>query len=352
MVTGENWARRWVPAVVVLLFGVVLPALGLEGPLQEELNKVHEAGLSGKAVAERLERLEEAAMPLLAKAQTPEQKGQIYAILGATFAQSGQVTPAKTVEYVKKALEYPQEPLKKTRLLTYWGDAVQVANAGARGQQLAAARREAAVPYLMVLKEMLTNQIPAEKPEAPMATFFTYGGPKDSPEAARLRAEQEAQAAAQARVRFQRNMIVQRQAATDQIVFLYSRLPFATGELERLAQEVLQDKDATARLVAQVKARVKDRLDKMGENELRKLPKQLENMTDGTPGVPDGGLVTRPAAESQALGTPAEKATPALGSTSEPSPYWWWGLGVIVAITVTAAIFIAVRRMSARQPGG
>ena len=176
--------------------------------------------------------------------------------------QSGMRYPEKLIGYVKEALQCPLDPVKELRLYIYWGDALQIAHRGARGEELAAARREVVVPYLQGLKKALRYDLPETAPDLPGVGRYQVDGP---PEVLREFADEHAkQVAARKKAEFQRDMIMHRDVLTSQISFLYSRKPLATDELERLATKHLQDDAAVERLMAQVKAAIEGRTQGVG----------------------------------------------------------------------------------------
>lgn len=141
------------------------------------------------------EEVEKRCNELLKEYTEPEDHGKIYFELVQVEGQSGFQRPDKILDYIAKALECPQEPLKKVRLYIYWGDAIQTANRGVRGQQLLAPRRKAAMAYLNGLKETLQHDLPEVKPDIPLAGFITYAGPPDSEESRKFKLENEKQVA-------------------------------------------------------------------------------------------------------------------------------------------------------------
>lgn len=90
---------------------------------------------------------------LLEEYTKPEEQAKIYFILAQVEGQSGMQRPEKLIEYVKKALALPLEPLKEVPLYIYWGAAAHAAGRRVRRQDMAATRRQAAIPYLQGLKK-------------------------------------------------------------------------------------------------------------------------------------------------------------------------------------------------------
>lgn len=186
--------------------------------------------------------LELECLKLLGIYSAPAEQGKIYFEIAHIYGQSGMKEPLKIIEYVKKALEYPLEPVTKARLYTYWGDAVQVANRGVRGEALVKVRREAVVPYLEGLKFVLSYDLPDEKPDLPSIDLFDHPGPKSDPMYQAMFKEYERQVKVRKEANFLNEMIQERDTLIGQITFLYTRFPFATAELHGLLKQTLGDK--------------------------------------------------------------------------------------------------------------
>ncbi len=201
---------------------------------------------------------------LLKEYTKPEEQAKIYFELVQVEGQSGFQRPDKILGYITKALECPQEPLKKVRLYTYWGGAIQVANRGVRNQALVVARRKALMPYLQGLKETLKYNLPEVKPDIPLAGFFTHDGPTDSEHYRKLKRKNEEQAAAQKLAMFQRDMIQHRNVLTGQISSMYSRFPWASDKIRELATKILEDETAVERLMSHVDEAVQKRVKELG----------------------------------------------------------------------------------------
>ena len=208
--------------------------------------------------------VEERCNELLQKYTKPEEQGKIYYELTKVEGQSGFQRPAKAIDYVKKALELPQDPWKKVRLYIYWGDTIQVAHRGVHNQELVAARRKAVVPYLYGLKETLKYDLPELKPELPTYGAIVYEGDKDDPEYQRILKEKKEKIKAREKAKFQRTMIQHRDVLTSQTSTMYSRFPFASNEIKELATLVLEDETAVERLMSAVNAAVQQRIKELG----------------------------------------------------------------------------------------
>lgn len=248
----------WLGSFLCIL---ILVSVGLAKTLEEELYEIDKLRLGKKTPFDKAEKM---ANELLRKYTQPEEQGKICYQLAEVYAQSGQVWPAKTAEFSEKALGYPLDPVKQLQLYVYWGDAIQVAHRGVRNQELVVARRKAVMPYLEGLKEALDHNLPEEKPELPGVGRFRYSGPQDSEQYRELIRKHQAQVEARKLAKFQRDMIQHRDALTGQISYMYSRFPFASEEIEKLATEVLQDENAVERLMSAVNAAVQKRIEQLG----------------------------------------------------------------------------------------
>lgn len=202
-------------------------------------------------------------LALLNEYDDPGDVGRIYAALTNMFCQAGLTDPDSAVKYAQKALEYPQDPVTQMRLYCQWGDGLQVMNRGVTGDALSLARRIVVKPYLDGLNLALKHETPDEKVPIPRGQFNNINGPLGSTEREQLLAEERASQEAQQRAQFLNNMVEHRDTLTNQIVFLYSRFPFDSKELRRIALETLEDESAVEKLMAKVDAEISDRLEKM-----------------------------------------------------------------------------------------
>jgi len=105
----------------------------------------------------------------------PDEQGQIYAMVTQVYGQSG--GSPRTIYWAKKALEYPLEPSIKVRMYEYWGDATYGKNSHEIRQGSDSAKREAALPYLLGIREVLRYSLPDAKPELPAVGRFRADPP-------------------------------------------------------------------------------------------------------------------------------------------------------------------------------
>ncbi|MCY2951884.1 MAG: hypothetical protein NTU53_07885 [Planctomycetota bacterium] len=292
------------------------------------------------------DQVEQEAATLLRKHPRLEDQALIYYTVAEVYAQSGQVTPAKTVEFCQKALQCPLEPMRKLQLYIYWGDAIQVMNAGVVGSNLAAARRQAVIPYLKGLKETLHLNLPLQTPEIPAVAPMPSPNTPDYQEALRI---YQAQISDRELAMRQRDMIRHRDTLSDQIVFMYSRMPFAPQELKSLATASLADPAAVDRLTAATAATVQHRLDAITQKSLNRLPKDLDTPVATSAKSPRASATAAKTAPMAPLPLMIPRlAKPAVHhdqSPASPAPAWdWWTTLILLALLLLAVGVIGSRR--------
>jgi hypothetical protein len=171
-----------------------------------------------------------------------EQQSLIYYQLALVYAQSGQISPSKTIEYARNAWWNLNDPVRKAQLFVFWGDALQ----------LSKDRREAAKAYLRGLEFCLQFGLPEDKPDRPGVSRYRVDGPAEVIE--EYRRKNRVQAAAWKHARFLEDLIQHRQALTGQIVQLYVQQPDAFDELHELVMKYLYSEQAAEQLIAAAKA--------------------------------------------------------------------------------------------------
>lgn len=210
------------------------------------------------------EEVEKRCNELLQRYTKPEEQGKIYFELAQVEGQSGLQRPSKAIEYAKKALELPQDPSRKVRLYGYWGSAIEVAHRGTHDEEMAKGRREAVIPYLQGLRQLQQKNLPKVKPDLPGVGKYDYSGPTDSELYRKLKRKNEEQLEARKLAKFQRDMIQHRDILTLQISGMYSRFPWASDEIRKLATKILKDETAVERLMSAVDAAVQQRKRELG----------------------------------------------------------------------------------------
>lgn len=262
---------------IVMVYGLVAATYVIAAPLDAYLHQV-DAMRAGEDTP--FGKVEAECQRLLENYKIPEEQGRIFFMMAHVYAQTGHVRPEQSIKWAKKALEYPLDPEDKQLAYVYWGDAIQLSHRGVRGKQLAVVRREAVVPYLQGLKELLAYELPEGPSEPAIVESFDWSGPQDTPEYKQQLREYQAQVDAASRTRFVNRMLRYRDMQTGQIAYMYSRLPFATNELELLAREILKDNAGVDHLMARVKVRVQKRIERMGGGLPGEVAKDLDSALD------------------------------------------------------------------------
>ena len=170
---------------------------------------------------------------LLEQYKDADSQGRIYCRMAEIYAISGfSVTKDKVLEYAQKALSYRLTPEKRLEMLGYWGGAMEFSQRVVIGDKLAAVRREAVVPYLMGLKETLQYNLPDDMP--PMPKEISIAGPHTITTNPQLLREEKLIREKRTKLaedyRQQQQLIMAREELIGQIVYLYSRKPFANDE--------------------------------------------------------------------------------------------------------------------------
>ena len=226
-------------------------------------------------------------LQLLDEFEAPEDVGKIYAEISRMYCDAGLVDNANAdgaVNYGEKALEYPLEPYKEMHVYIHIGDALNVRDGGASGDEFARARRDIVRPYLEAFRIALDNDVPEERVPLPVMGAYEGFVVGDSPESQRLRREQqereEQHLAAREEAKRINRMFPLRHASEGHVVYLYSREPLATDELRRIAIEMLEDQAAVDSVIAKVESNIAENL----KREAEKMPGSPVSKT----GKPDG----------------------------------------------------------------
>ena len=203
---------------------------------------------------------------LLIEYPTESEQARTYSVLAGVYATTGQRHPQKTIDYCRKALALPLDPDKCLILYSYWGDAVQFAHRGVQGNELAAVRREAVVPYLEGLKFTLDRGVPESLGPRPTETPSITHAPNATPEVESLRARDAGIGERHAIWLQNRWLILLRGQLVDSVVYLYSRYPFDTEELKKLTHDYVGETFLEQQIVQKteesIQKRTADSIDK------------------------------------------------------------------------------------------
>jgi len=254
----EEKSDQYEPYKIIILPGCGISTGVKEDELCDRLAKIH--GQSKGTDFENLEKLETECLRLLKEYDSPEHKGKIYATIAFIYSESGfwikNIQLPKTIEYCKKALQYPLAPLTACAIYGKWTDALMCRYWSYPKEEFVKRRREATVLCLTGLKLALDNNAPKEMPEGP-PMVSKYECPTDSPEYQEILREHEEQLRARRRWEIETELYFQRGALTQRCVSLYTHEPYATDELRRLAGEILKGYDAVVEeILTEVEAKI------------------------------------------------------------------------------------------------
>ena len=101
--------------------------------------------------------------------------GQIYYEAAHVYAQTGLVRPQAAVDYAKKALRFPLEPVQRIRLYGYWGGAVFMLK---RTDPFPHRRLAAATIFLDGLVQLRQFNLPEKATESPVGRVADIVGDK------------------------------------------------------------------------------------------------------------------------------------------------------------------------------
>jgi len=168
--------------------------------------------------------LEARFLDLLRKHDSPTEKGQIYAATAFLFfrTDASEYLP-EILEYSKKALAHPLPPVEATLTYRRCADALMFKYSGAKGEAFTAGRREMASFYLNAIKVAVDNMGTTPR------NVKSYMLPP-----------------------LQNELLIQRHGVSELLVGLYTRQPYATQELKRLATEIVKNDKAVDELVQDI----------------------------------------------------------------------------------------------------
>jgi hypothetical protein len=262
----------------------------------------------------------------------PKDCGRIYAAVAEIYVQAEKKYPDQIIQYCKKSIDCGCEPLTAAGLYVDWCDAIQFAHTGAAGDALKTARREAVIPALHALKILYDDGLPEILPPDTIESLKDIDGQSPNEyEAYRRRREEQ-----QRKIEKDREMFEIGEAASTQISFLYSRMPFATEELERLAADALKSDPAVKRLIFRVNERIKERVDALSKSELKELSKEISRPEFNAPYVKNRSALSSASDEA----SKSEK-----NSMNDPGITLTIAVWISIAVSSLAlVIFIFLRR--------
>ena len=220
---------------------------------QDIKSELRDLNAMRKGVNTDLATVDRRGLELIAKYSEPKNQGQIYYELAIIHSQSGMRQPEQVVKYAQKALTYPLEPSQTERLYVFWGDALRLTNSS---KPFPERRKEAVIPYLKGLKELLQYNLPDVAPDLPAVSSFE-ASPESGSIYQALKHEHEQEWAAHNEAVFQRDMIKHHDVLIGQIAGLYGRKPYAKDEVERLARDSLGNSALVNKLLEAVDVKMK-----------------------------------------------------------------------------------------------
>lgn len=292
----------------------------------------------GRFEYKNLGQLEKQYLDLTREYSSGADVGRIYFDLMDLYCQSVRTNSASVIRYARETLRYPLDDTLKIRAHIYLGDALGLNNRGVRGPLQPEARRDAALAYLDGLKIALAHNIPAQQVERPRVDRFS--GRVSDPEAYKaLLKEREEQLAASQRAVFINHMVLHRDTCVMQVISLYSREPYDTEELRRIATDVLEDEDAVSDLVEKVTAAIRERTKK----EMAKLTDEVIENVEMPPVEAQEPAPAAPPAEEASQAAAQAPPAPPTDETETPSRLVPILLAVVAVAAALAGIAVAYR---------
>ncbi len=294
----------------------------------------------------QMEKIEAQYLKLLEEYDSPDEKGKIYAAISNSYINSGIQTPGglpvfpeKVAEYCEKALQYPQDIPKRCRFYSFWGAALQAEYYKSGEQEFPVARKRIVIPYLKVLNLVFDNLTSREMQEPPVLEPYRATGPPNNAIHQKLLRRHQEQLARCREVMLNRQLLPHLHTLMPRCVSLYSRKPYATAELRKLAGEILKKGDAVDELISAVESKIKEtdpgyaNLPPEEHESVKKEPEEEPEEKE----QPESGKLPKP----ETARTPVpEKSELAEQGTSLLMP------GLIIATVVLAGVvvFLLLRR--------
>lgn len=283
---------------------------------------------------------------LLAEYYEPEAQAKIYYQLAHVEGQSGLQRPEIAMKYIEKGLKLPLGPDLRPQLYMYWGNAIEVQHRGVHGNDLHGPRREAAIKYLLGSKQSLDlqSQIVTANPDQNEET--SNSSPRTAEGLLRPGPDNKA-IGAKAHSEWRNKKRIERLSGFDeafeiQVVYLYSRRPFNTNELKKLAQEILKDYPETVqKLIDHVENAIQERTNEEVNRQLN-LSMAALNPSDHT--IAGSAAQHEPKNEAIALETETKpSASPIHAVDRKKDPLlkqhpWIVGIGVVLLLGLGAVV--------------
>jgi hypothetical protein len=279
---------------------------------------------------------------LLAEHREPEAQARIYYQLAHIESQSGLQRPEVVIGYIRSALERPLDAYLTPQLYMYWGNAIEVAHRGAKGDALRGARRLAVEQYLRGLSEALRLQ--GDAGDNDRADITGELGPivrrqRPGPDNKAIGAAAYAQWQVAKRIEHLRGF---EQAFEAQIVYLYSRIPFDNDELAMMARDALRGHPEVAERLVDAATRAVEARTR------EEVIRHLQDAVDKVEQVPVilSADVERPDHGDDATGHEIRRNQAASfdGETKRTRGWGVWGWAMVIVVVIAGGAVVAVVR--------
>lgn len=239
-------------AAILCALAILLPALaaGADDALGRKLARIDDLR-NGKIDIEEAERRGRA---LLEEYPAPADQARIYFQLAHSCGQSSIRRYSENVlKYAGQALELDHDPLDRTWLHMYVGDATFIRS---EIGDFATRRRKAARAYLEGMKETIEiHALDEPLPLPDMASIWNSFG--NDPETIAWRRKRAEDMELRTKLQFVNEIIARRKIFEGQLIQIYARPPSDTAEFKRLARETIDDPPRIDRIAAAIAAEFK-----------------------------------------------------------------------------------------------
>jgi len=255
---------KWL--AVAIIFTICFACLdGFSAEADEELDQRLGAIRSQKRELGKWadwEKQEAQILELIKDYNSPAEKGKIYTTIARIYSREGyfsseDVRIPKAIKYCKEALQYPLEVTAACEMHGSIADAMLIRYRNRTKEEFVKIRQEAIVHCLTGLKLTLDNKAPKEHPESPGRMRVPHVHPEKGPIYEEAMRKYKEQLAAHEKWRFLEKLYFLRKGLIQECVSFYSHKPYATDELNRIAEKILKGhEDVAKKLIAEVEAEI------------------------------------------------------------------------------------------------
>jgi hypothetical protein len=202
-----------------------------------------------------INRSETECLKLLETNSAPSDKAMVYLAIANKYANNDLIYPAKTAEYCKLALEYPQGIVNICHLYSMWGGALESQyNTNLNNiEYYLKVRRTFIKPYLDALAIIATNRVPEKRQPLPSVGMYDYSGPKTNAIYQEMVKKHDKQVIEREEVDLENDLITYRDQITAEIARHYERKLDNLDELREMAlQEFNNNTNAVEELMQRV----------------------------------------------------------------------------------------------------